>query len=155
MLKKTVFFFKVMVTMVSMYWLLSFIDFATFLETLKNIHLSYLFFAIFLQVSVIILPSTRWWLTDVRDGVAHLSATATLGDGTESVLEMGPMTMRYVLTGELSTNMEIDPATGWTIRATTEGTFSGTMTMDMPGAGEMETPISMRSTMTIAPAGGS
>ena len=98
---------------------------------------------------------STWSLTDIRDGIVHLSVASTVGDGTETVQEMGPVTMRYLLTGEQRGTMEVDASTGWTLRSRVEATFSGSMSTEIPGAGAINAPISMRSTITVEPVGGS
>lgn len=96
---------------------------------------------------------TTWSLESRRDGVAHLAILGTVEPGLDPTMQMGPVTMRYDLTGEQSGVAEIDEATGWLLRMRMESKFDGSMRLEgMPaGASNTEIPVSSRNIISIEP----
>lgn len=101
---------------------------------------------------------TTYTLSSRQDGVALIDVESVIGvEG--ATMEMGPMEMHVDLSGEQTGTMEVDEATGWTIRSRLEGEFSGFVTiegMGMPGGGEipMEIPMTVKSAVTVEPLAG-
>ena len=102
------------------------------------------------QGVVPMILATTWTLSDRRDGIAYMDVRSVVGEGEPGVIEMGPMSVTYDMSGGASGTVEIDERTGWTIRSSMVGAYSGTTTIDMPGlpGGPMTSPL----TMTISTA---
>lgn len=96
---------------------------------------------------------TTYTLSSRQDGVAMIDVKSVIG-AEGATMEMGPMEMHVDLSGEQTGTMEVDEATGWTIRSRLEGEFSGFVTMEgMPGGGgiPMEIPMTVKSAVTVEP----
>lgn len=79
-----------------------------------------------------------WTLRDRRDGVAYLDMKSVrVSKGSK---QMGPMIMVYDTSGETNGTVEIDEATGLTLRMSWEGESTGTVTMNSP-TGDMVMPM--------------
>ena len=87
-----------------------------------------------------------WTLRERRGGVAYLDVTSvTIIDGTT---ELGSSVMEQHMSGEATGTVEIDEATGLTLRSHTEDETSGTMTLSGGPMGDMVMPMTSRSVTT-------
>ncbi len=97
---------------------------------------------------------TTYTLSGLQDGVAMIDVESVIG-AEGATMEMGPMVMRYDLSGEQTGTMEVDEATGWTIRSRAESEFSGHFSVTMEGRpGSAEIPMTIKSAVTVEPLAG-
>jgi hypothetical protein len=108
-----------------------------------------------LSVGMPMILENAWTLKDRRDGMAIIDLRSSVKPNPEAPpLEMGPMKIRYALSGEQTGIIEIDEATGWTVRGKLTQHFSGDMTMEAgPDAPQAPGPIPMSidSVITLEP----
>lgn len=98
------------------------------------------------------IMENTWTLKSVKDGVAVIEVDSKLKpDPDAQPMDMGLMKVERKLSGEQKGTMEVDIATGWTIKARMTQRISGTLKMEgLPeGAEGMSWPISVESIMTI------
>ncbi len=100
-----------------------------------------------------ILDNT-WKLKARKGGVAIIEASSIVKPNPEAApIEMGPLRLSYDISGEQKGTMELQEATGWTIRAKLTQEFSGQANMEgtpqMPEG--MSWPISMESIISFEP----
>ncbi len=113
---------------------------------------------------------TSYTLKERKDGVAILQVDSKLksiptddpdtdakpesdfdAEPRAKPMKIGPLTIRYELSGTQQGQTELDEATGWTLRGNLTQKFSGTMTMEgAPGTTEpVSWPIEVTSKVTI------
>ncbi len=91
-------------------------------------------------------------LRERRNGVAIIETRSETANDSTAAGAMGPMSMRMKSTGTGS--MEIDEATGWTLRSTFETESSTTIVLERSPAGRQEIPITTHVVFTTRRAEG-
>jgi hypothetical protein len=87
-------------------------------------------------------------LTGRNAGVSTVEVRTAFKTDSTSVTTMGPMTQRFDMRGAGTGTLEIEEATGMTIRAHSEMTISGSASMSL-ARGEMTIPSQTRVVMTV------
>ncbi|MHC4404828.1 MAG: DUF6263 family protein [Planctomycetota bacterium] len=87
-----------------------------------------------------------------RDGVAVLDVRSTVkGNPNAKPIEMGPMKIKYNLSGSQYGETEIDEATGWPVKSTMKQDLSGQVEMIGGPAAMSPWPISIKSDIRVVP----
>jgi hypothetical protein len=93
-----------------------------------------------------------WTLQARRNGVAVIDVRSeTVVDST--TVHMGRMSVRRMIKAAGTGTLEIDEATGWTLRSKMVDEMSGTTIMEGGRMGRMETPMTVHTITTMEPAG--
>ena len=109
---------------------------------------------IVLTKGVPMVVETTYTLKSRSGGVASVDVTSKVSANKDAgPTKMGPISMKYALEGTQGGTMEVDEATGWTIRANIDQDFGGKIEMlSGPGLPPGTTwPIKIKGTMTIGP----
>lgn len=91
--------------------------------------------------------ANTWTLIDRKDGAAVVEVDSTVTpDADSSPSRMGPLSLKYQLSGKQNGTIEIDETTGWPIKTQIVQDLSGNVTVEgAPGATEpMTWPISVK-----------
>jgi len=97
---------------------------------------------------------STYTLKSIENGIVTVTAVAEIQPNPEApAMEMGPVKMRYALSGPMEGTFEMLEATGWFQRGIVTQKLSGTIIMSgLPGqAGDQSWPISMETVMTMEP----
>jgi Family of unknown function (DUF6263) len=95
------------------------------------------------------------WTVDSRGGGAtQLKVTSQVMSDSTASASMGSMTVHYALSGTRTSTMDVDDATGWVIRSSSESDISGTADMEGSPMGSMEIPMTVKRLTTIEPGNG-
>jgi hypothetical protein len=95
---------------------------------------------------------STYTLASCEGGLARIEAESTLAPNPDaSPIEMGPVSVRYQISGTTKGPIELEVATGWITRARTEMDLAGEVVVEAPpGAPEMPgTPMSVTGVVTI------
>ncbi len=92
-----------------------------------------------------------WTVRSRKDGVITLEMSGDMTTDSTTSVTLGPMKVRYALKGTNKGTMEIDEATSWVIRSSSESDMSGTMTMEGSQMGSLQVPVHMHTRNTTEP----
>lgn len=97
---------------------------------------------------------STWTVESRSGGVTTMKVTSTMTSDSTASTSMGPMTIRYALTGTGTSSMQIEDATGWIVRARSETDISGTATAEGLPSGTLDIPMSVKIVTTTEPVSG-
>jgi len=99
-----------------------------------------------------VMAKNTWTLKSRKGGVASVAVRSEIKPHpTAPTIEMGPLKMTYKLSGSQKGEMQVDEATGWTIRGNITQNISGQLKVQAPGQtpGGMTIPMTIRSVITM------
>lgn len=97
-----------------------------------------------------IIMDNTWTLKSRQDGVAVVDVQSKVAPNPSAgPMDMGMVKIGHQLSGTQSGTLELDEATGWTLRSTLQQKLAGKMTVTGGPQGSQTAPISIDSTIRI------